>query len=381
MRTSALFSCIILLLASCVNTQSPQPAYHYQEPDYDKVQLTLTTDTLSFPLDEDTFDNLEGMSIRQLHDSTRFSFFDERSCSINEFDYPSRQLVWRMDLQKRFPPNSIRTAYLHTYDSILILTRDTLYHLDSTAKIHHRIAYNTGKEPTIPDITPIHPPVFRDGNIYLNRYAGINSASRDAIRNWRVLWVADLSGNTYQTMQEMPDLYLQHYYVGKLLQYNHCVNDSGRFVFSFYADTVLYESDLKGQTHAWFAKSRYQQKPVLYSRKDNVTHPSEERHKYLISDSYGGVYFDPYQKRYLRIARSGIPEEDFRAKKTERNYRFIILDRQFRIIGESEFPKEVILKQTFFTPNGKIYARIPARNESELAFIRLEYQTRQSASH
>ena len=94
---------------------------------------------------------------------------------------------------------------------------------------------------------------------------------------------------------------------------------------------------------------------------------------YLLRDSYGPIYFDPYAKRYLRVARSSISKADVDAKIRIKKQHLIIFDDQFKIIGESPVNDSMYLHMVFFTKEGNIYARTNAKDEYALHFVRLVY--------
>ncbi|WP_315816506.1 hypothetical protein [Paraflavitalea speifideaquila] len=62
------------------------------------------------------------------------------------------------------------------------------------------------------------------------------------------------------------------------------------------------------------------------------------------------------------------------AKKKERERSLIILNENFKVIGESVLNDGLdAFKSIFFTPDGGIYIRIKAEDEQAIHFVRLEY--------
>lgn len=370
----------LLLLLSCAGNHRPPPVAHYQKPDYEKVSIVPTADTLRFPLDEDSFGDLESWSIRQRNGETVIAFFDQRSESILEYQYPSCRLINKILLRKIFKPYTLHDAYLQSYDSIYVLSKTKFSLVDSAMHVLGEIPNVVDGVILEPDISPIHPPVAKNGKIYLSRYSTVNAASLEDVRKWENLWAGKPREGTVTTAYGMPGMYLRDYYNYPLHRSSYCINDDGNFVFSFAADTMLYETDLDHLHNAWFAKSKFQTMPIPVAPKDSMRKARMSARLYNQSDSYGGIYFDPYHKRYLRIARSGTTREEFEKTNSFKPMRFLILDKQFRIIGESEIPSDINVKQVFFVPDGRMYARILPKSETELLFIRLEYQTRHAAN-
>jgi hypothetical protein len=158
----------------------------------------------------------------------------------------------------------------------------------------------------------------------------------------------------------------------------YCVNDKGNLVFSFSADTSIYETNLEDYHVAYYGKSRFQEEdispvPETELEKDNGFK------QLTIRDSYGPIYYDSYKKRYLRVARQKISGELYETNKWERRSSFIIFDENFRIIGEGRFPADLSYSSIFFTPEGRIYSRVNIKDEYALHFVRLAYEERKDS--
>ncbi|WP_109697884.1 DUF4221 family protein [Chitinophaga deserti] len=374
MRSVILCFAAFMMLPSCADRGYKPPVTHVRLPSIDSLAIIPAADTLRFPLDEDSFGDIESWSIRQQHGETIIAFFDQRSESILEYQYPSCRLMNKILLRNVFSANSINSAYLHTYDSIFLLSKNAFYLTDSSLQVHKKVLYAEANGGMQPEISPMHPPVIRNGKLYLSRYPDISSASRKAFRQWRVLWIADQQTGTVTSDYPLPDTYQGNSYENKLLRYNFCINASGSFVFNFPADTMLYETDL-GQLHnAWYARSGHQARPALASLQNNAGDQTDDTPASQDSAIYTGIYYDAFHQRYLRIVRSG-------RERVNGTLRFLILDKGFRIIGESDVPDGIQVKELLFTPDGHIYARIQPKNEYEIPFIRLEYYHHPTARH
>jgi hypothetical protein len=170
----------------------------------------------------------------------------------------------------------------------------------------------------------------------------------------------------------LPVIYKKGLYGRRFLQYSYCYNDKNNFVFSFPADSNIYESNLTDYHISYPGKSRFQQgsiEPVSRKSLEN----DEGGKEYTFRDSYGPIYFDPYKKRYLRIAKQKVSKEAYVAKTTSRKSSIIVFDEHFKIIGEFICSDDYLLDTIFFTPDGGMYARINPKDESALHFVRLAW--------
>ncbi|WP_346320494.1 DUF4221 family protein [Chitinophaga sp. YIM B06452] len=364
---------IMLFIIACKHG-NPEPQLYYPQPAYHSYNIIATQDTINFLADEESFSDLESWSVRQFNGKTYIAFFEQMSASIILYDYPSNHQADRIDLQRFFKPNSVNSAYFHNYDSIFVTTRDAFYMLDSAGKHIRKVPFISEENQGKGRISTENSLYLKNDTVFISVTPATRNGSKSALRSWKLLWSVDLKTDKVTRYYHLPDTYTDHYYVGKLNKHSYCMNKEGRFVVSFATDTLLYETDLKDYHHAYFAKSQYQIKPVKDSKKEDVNDVKEEGRIYMISDSYGSIFYDPYHERYLRVAKPAISEADFNAKKYARPYRLIIFDKNFQIIGESDFENGIELHRMFATPDGKLYAQVMSPVENQYSFRRLEYQ-------
>lgn len=371
------FLLIALFVLSCQQEPRQPVVYHHAAADYSKYALVPTGDTLKFHLDDETFGNIESWSIRQADSNTIIAFFDQLSGSIVEYAYPSGKQVNKIDLLRFFKPSTLKSAYLKNYDSIYITTHDKVYLIDSSGNKLRQFEFGPPENRLSGKIAPESPISFMNDKIYIALSPGADISSKYSLRNWKVMWSADLCKQTTDRQYGLPAMYEANYHVGKFVKYTYCLNDSGRFVFSFAGDTMLYETDLGAYNHAWFAKSNTQNKPVPTASREKVNNTNLERKQYMTNQTYGPVFYDKIKKRYLRVTKPAISEEDFEAEKFSKTNRVIIMDENFNIIGESDLPKEIYFSRTFFTPDGGIYTFIKVSKSNAINFLRMEYREHQ----
>jgi hypothetical protein len=194
-----------------------------------------------------------------------------------------------------------------------------------------------------------------------------------ALREWKVIYEFDLQHEKSHYYYHLSGLYQNNLYGYHFLDYNFCFNDKNRFVISFPADTVLYESNLADYHKSYFARSQYQKLAISPVSKE-VLENGEELKAYATRDSYGPVYFDPHRKYYLRLAKQKMSERNYMAKSGKRKQTVLILNENFKIIGESDFSNDISFDSLFFTDDGQMYARVNASDEYALHFIRLQYE-------
>lgn len=369
----------IFLLAASISCRLKQNAplvYRETSPATFSCELTPTEDTLRFRLTEETFD-ASSWNWREVNGQAVIAFFDRFSLIISEYQYPSLELIHQINLSPFFKPGSVNSAYLKDYEHIFLTTDDQLLVVDSSGKTRQKFDFGDENNRQRAVISAGNPLTFVGDKVYISLNLGADRTSKSAMRKWEIMWSADLKNNTTDRQYYMPEMYWKNLYELKFTRYSYCVNDSGRFVINFSADTLLYETDLKEYNHAWFAKTILQTKPVAPIQKGKVLSVPEQRLIYLRNTHYAAILYDKARQRYLRLTKPAFSEEEIKNSNFEHGNRVVILDKNFHIIGESDLSHKIHLQKTLFTPDGKIYSQISSGKEDILALVRLEYRESQ----
>ncbi len=344
-------------------------------PEYGRVGIVVLQDTISFPLTEHTYNRVKPFNLFTEKGITYIAFYDKRSVSINIFEYKTRKNITVIPILGLFPSKDLRkvSAYVSCFDSIFIATVNKLTLIDSTRKAYRSIGFLRNPKLSLAEIATDAPPVVRDGHFYtaVGSYADGNSPS--SVRKWRLVYDFDLGANSASLLYHYPERYSDRLYGSVFLDQSYCINDSGRFVFSFMADSCIYETNFAQHHKAYLAKSRHQNGDIEGFSEAELKDPKRKLKNVLIRDTYSSIYFDAHRKRYLRVMRSGISEAAFDARVRTKPTRLIILDEKFRIIGESDVPSGISTSALFFSPDGEIYARVNERDEHAIHFVRLSY--------
>ena len=348
--------------------------YSFLEPAYDNIRLVSSGDTLNFALDEHTY-NTVGSFSHFIHNGTAYiAFYDKGSKSFSVYDFASQQLVRRIPLKKWVNSTKLDKAsmYIKDFDSIFVTTQTKLYLLDSTGTEKKRFEFpeESDKRGFFSNVAP---PVMVGNMLYMSIRPLIDEKSVEAQQKWRVLYGINVQSGEKERYYQLPETYQKNLYGYSFLDYSYCFNDRGNFVFSFAADTNIYETNLKDYHRAYYARSRFQSGPIKPVTKDDLRHDDSYK-LYTLRDSYGPIFYDRYKKRYLRQAKQKISEADFLAKNTSKKRTIIIFNEQFKIIGESETNEQFSFSSLFFTKDGGIYARINPADEHALHFVRLVYE-------
>lgn len=367
---------------SCSNISSPsiiQSTYSYIKPEYDNIQLTLQDDSIEFVLDEDSYNQIRSINYFDQQGASYVSFYDARSKSINIYNFWSKKLEIRIDLKKWLTDSHFKytTASVLNFDSIFVSNIGTLYLFDSAGVMKKKIECKEGTS-AIVAMDNSGPLIVKRNVVFTGVKSNVDDKSLNSLRKWRALYMFDLDSKAHELLYQLPEIYRKNIFGEKFLSVGYCLNDRGNFVFSFPADTNIYETDLMKYHAAYYGKSKLQLGPIMPVPEAELRNNNGFK-QYVIRDSYGPIYYDPYKKRYIRLAKQKISEELYETNKWTRQSSFIIFDENFKIIGESKFPADLSYSSIFFTPDGGIYSRVNSKDEYALHFVRLAYDERKDS--
>lgn len=369
---------LIIVISGCDESPSKVIASTsvYILPVYNDIKLVSTRDTIHFPLSATTYNQIKSFNYFSQGSTSFISFYDRGSQSICIYDFDKTKRVKKIRLKKIFKDEPLKntTVYTKSFDSILVTNGRKVYLLDSSGTVKNFIEFfeGLGTKAVYDNTTPVY---FKDGLIYMGVSHNVNETSLPDIKKWRAMYEFDIDKNNRKLYYQAPFIYLNNLYGNHFLDYSYCINQKGNFVFSFPADTSIYETNLKDYHVSYFAKSRYQSEPISVIPKEALE-ADEGLKEYLLRDSYGPVYYDFFRQRYLRLAKRKISLEEYKAKDFKRSQSVIIFNKEFKIIGETELDNNIAFGSVLFTDDGSIYVRTNFSDEYALHFVRLEYNER-----
>jgi hypothetical protein len=347
--------------------------YKYLEPEYGKVSLQRTDSVLDYHLNDTSYNDIESMNVFADDGVEYISFFDRRSEALLIYRTSSSGMIARIPLRRFIKKEKLykTTVYLKNFDSILITNKTRLHLYDSSGHLKHSIPFLVEPKNAKASLDNASPPIIVGEKIFTGVRPSIFDEKLKAYKNWKVLYGFTFRNDSATLEYNLPDIYSKHLYGYQYLHSYYCYNKNMRFIFSFAADSNIYETNLKNYHIAYLAKSSFQEEPPKWKQEGGDK--DEGAKNYLTHQAYGPVFYDPFRNRYLRVAKKKISEADYATKNRSREQTIIIFDDKFRIIGESPIDKEINLNTLFFTNDGSLYARINWRDEYALHFVRLEY--------
>lgn len=356
------------------STNTVDYIYHYQLPLYDHVSLVAQPDTLQFRLNDNVYNQIKAFNIFREKGIDYISFYDRRSESINVYYLMDQRLYKNFPIKKFFKNRQLHktSVFIKSWDSIWIINKSNLSLFDSSGHRKQKIEFPAEPANNAAVFDSNKQPVFIGNRLFAINANNVDYKSLNALRDWKVMYLFDLEKGETQLRYPLPRIYQEDLYGYYFLKYNFCYNSHGKFVFSFAADTLLYETDLDSYYHSYNARSREHLDTILPVSRAALKEKNGLK-AYATRNSYSSVSYDPVQKYYLREVKHKLSPEEFEAGKPQRRT-VLILNEQLRIIGESVWPEGIDFGTLFFTPDGQLYARTNLRNENALYFVRFAYE-------
>ena len=367
------FYICFVLSEGCNNTPvTIKSEFAYTPPIYNDIQL-IPGDSITFPLSQNTYNEIKSFNYFQDNGAAYISFFDNRSSSVNIYNFKSCDRIKKIKLKKWIKDNPLykSSVYIKNFDSIFISNQTTLYLFDSSGAVKKSIDFYAQ-----PDRNAFfdneQPPIMLGDMLYMGIRPWVSATSFPALKNWKILYGFDMKQDKKALFYSLPEIYKKNIYGYPFLAYSYCFNNKGNFVFSFPADTNIYETNLASYNKSYNGKSRYQSGDILPVSEKDIKENNVNR-EFRIRDSYGPIYYDALRKRYLRLAKQKISLAEYTSKKSVNRQSIIIFDEHFRIIAEAVLNTDIVISSLFFTADGKMYARVNPHDEYALHFIGLSY--------
>ena len=375
--------CVIILFSSvgCEKKKVLAKAVYKHVDRIDRgIKLVEHSDTLHFPLPPHTSNRISSFNCFKKDTINYIFFYDRGTKTMNIYDFHSGKLIKQTPLRSWIKSDNLdkATAYVRNFDSIYVATQNSFFLLDSSGTIKSKIRL-TGKLDQPASINNISPLVFVKNEIYVGMERTADEQSIRAQQEYEVLYGLDTENEIKKRYYSLPDIYQKSLYGYSFLNYGYCLNDKGNFVFSFAADTNIYETNLSDYHMAYSCKSKFQSGDITPITKEDLKKTNSYK-IYSLKDSYGAIFFDPYKKRYLRQAKQKMSEADYKSHEVRKKRSIIFMDKDFQIIGESEKPESFSFESIIFMDNGEIYGRANGMDMHALHFVRLSYEENDTSS-
>ena len=189
------------------------------------------------------------------------------------------------------------------------------------------------------------------------------------------------SGRVSEKYVRYPEVY-KDFYGGLLMRVPYTAYNSGEdlAVIGFPAEDSIHVVDMStGEETVRYAGSRYSEgrlEPLGEGLRGSANVSSQEELEYFREiTSYGNMYYDPWRGVYYRIVEKSTPMPDVELSDKAKRLSVIVLDGDFRVIGESDIAEDALSSFRYSTFVSEAGLNIQIRTgEKELAFVTYSLQ-------
>lgn len=346
-----LFCC---LLASC-GRQKSQNLNNYD--------LKATGKIKSFELDSEVKYNAFYLYTFQDKDGREYlSFLNYNTNQILFYDWKTDQFLFKLDLSAEGQNGVTQVSgyYIKDFDNIYVSTYayNGLIKVDKTGRVIQKIPYGTTAKGyrVLPSYTPSsHPylaPIIIGDKMYITQQAASNFYSVDETP------ISVVIDTTNSQVAELPLTYsvlTEEEKKASNDQFSRIFNGKD-FIYSFYVseDVIVASVD-----HSNVRKIKVKSQYITLATEEHVNNEQGPR-QYPELARYGDLIYDPYREVYYRFAYPKV-SLDKNAKwwgksvYGRKKFSVMILDKDFRVVGENLFPEGIYNSFVFFVNKDGLY--------------------------
>lgn len=352
-----LYFLLFMVLQGCLQEQSNENNHSLKK-----------TGSKEFPLDEDT--GPVSLDVNYVENETGglYVHFNSYRSKFLLYNYSTGTLKKKISFIKTYPPPSCANFYncdtiIFIYDS----ERNIIILLDSLGNEFRKIDTNVEKfnftKRSISCKT-FNPLLFRGDKIFYSHLLYTEGYPKSSKYELSLGGAFNINTGIRDNFIYFPDFYFQaNWGYTNYRQIYHCFNED-EMIVSFAAADFLYKYSLNTYSlDSVRATSQYIKKIEPLSTKSEINTNLEKSARYFASNpSYGPVYYDKYRKVYYRFAELPRKKGEFDPNDPMGSVRkpqsIIILDKDFRKIGETKIGDKYIILNTIITPDGILLNRL-----------------------
>lgn len=366
---------IIITLIHCYLFSSCQ-SYNRESLLNNYTHTLQPSDTLYFNLDSATHNMSSSITYFEQEGKEYLAYFSESDNTIKYFDFETKNIVDKTLLNQEgtdgVGKNITGVSFINS-DTILVSTgtyQMSIVNRDGKLKYKRSFTKPVVSEVNViaePDFSVTHKGIKLNHHIWIPVNAYISYSEKDEFTTTPSLYHLDLTNDKIKAVMRYPDVYTKGSYGLNFADFFFDYNAKKKsLIWSFAADESLHILDLMtNKVISQRAESKYfSEVPAA-----NQLEEFEEYTKFfLLSNSYGPLYYDPYQKIYVRFAERAISKEQYNNREWWKKRSAIILNEDFKVLGEVEFSIYINHHMSFVTREA-IYFLLTNDVEDKMTFV------------
>lgn len=166
----------------------------------------------------------------------------------------------------------------------------------------------------------------------------------------------DINSGKVDFFYRYPDIYSKKNYGHLTLTQFRTMNSNGLFVYGFSADEYIYVTDYSGLNKKYFGGTTLFDPPTNLPEGESNTQSEIYQKNRMSSPYYRGILYDEYRDVYYRFAvGKGNEKAPLHQMRYYADISVIILDNNFKWIGETKLPKDTYSYKFWFVGKDGLY--------------------------
>lgn len=356
--------CISFSFWSCSNPQKEvinDISYEYELQPVDTITIELDSISSPFP-----------SSIKYLEDVNKLSTLNQSTRHINTYDIKTGQLTDRLYLAPEGEngiPIGVAGVYAHKVDSIFASNGYNIFLFNNEGRLlkKYKLRDENFSYSFQVFFKTKDQPILLNDTLYCVIYPDLSSLHLSDFKKRGSIFALNINSGKGKIISFYPKSYLEGFF-GNNYTYSFLTNISSqrekKLIVSYPIDNEIYSIY---QQEKYFAKSKYIEDitPANKIEDDPQGHTSF----FVTSPSYGPIYYDKYQKFFIRVAEQPRTKEEFLQKKWSKKKSLIIFNESLKIIGEMKLTNGGLNVYDCFTTPNAFYITLDSREEEQKQFI------------
>lgn len=298
-----------------------------------------------------------------INDSSKLLWFNLENYSLDVFDLAKQHLEKKIYYEKS-GPNALRGISYGSginfvnVDTIVFYSRGLkrMYLSSFSGKVYKYVDLSDFTD-GLGSVSLSSPLAYRKGSVFMQVLPNIPiDADETFSPNYNRIAKIDLkSGKIKEYEIPYPTVYTGRNISSQLkmidIIYNRKID---KFIISFPLGGSIYVTDLETGVESYPSKSGLISKVIETDpHSGEVASASISNYYYWINSSYERIIYDPIHEVYLREARKGISENNFKERKFSSDREFVVLNANFEKIGTIDYESSGLYYHFF--ADDKIY--------------------------
>ncbi|WP_037315971.1 DUF4221 family protein [Salegentibacter sp. Hel_I_6] len=341
----------------------------------------------SFLLDDETAPKPLYVEIFKDSSNVRLlTFLNNYNNSIYFYDFNKLNFIKKLSLDKEGPNGINMPMGFHIKEQDSIYIYHNLFEvalLNKSGEVQNRISLNGGHDIRRNDISwayvypefsvqTVIPFMERSNELLLSGYFS-GSMPDSIVDKFNFLARMDYDLNEINYSHSYPSsLFGENVNWGEGLfkeVFPELHPDGNKLIYSFPISHDLYITELNGQNYEKiYAGSKSAGTIKSINKKPGKASAQEIRSSFVRQDMYAAILYDKFRKVYYRFLRKALPDAPKHTSWKEKNIAIIILDQDFKYLGETTLGPETIWhwQNSFVTEEGLNIEYLDENNINEV---------------